>query len=73
MDYTDQMFQITSQTVELLDDKRITCSQGFEAGRQGRAVLLFARRSVFIDVIGTDAGISESVMLQVQDLTAIGF
>lgn len=67
-----EMPEVAPEAIEFPDYKCVTGTQRFEAGVEAGAVVLLAARGVAVDVALGHTGGDQRVLLQVEDLGAVG-
>ena len=67
----DEMAEIATEAIEPPDDDHVSLPRRLEEGGEPRAVLTLSRRLVLVDRLGADAGLAQSIPLQVEALGTV--
>ena len=71
MHQVDEMAEIATEAVEPPDDDHVSLPRRLEEGGEPRAVLTLSGRLVLVDRVVADAGLAQSIPLQVEALGTV--
>ena len=67
----DEMAEIATEAIEPPDDDHVSLPRRLEEGGEPRAVLTLSGRLVLVDRVVADAGLAQSIPLQVEALGTV--
>ena len=67
----DQVFEVTTKTVEFPYDENVLVPEGFETSGQPRTVRAVPRGAILVDLFRLDPSCPEGILLQIEDLRTI--
>ena len=67
----DEMAEIATEAIEPPDDDQVSLPRRLEEGGEPRAVLTLSGRLVLVDRVVADAGLAQSIPLQVEALGTV--